>query len=146
MNLAFKLTSFREFKNWQREDVARELGLSGDSYEDLEEGRIRISGMLADKLSELYQAPAEFFLIDDTPTYLQAQVLYSNCTITSGYGGTSGYVNHLNNDRGMEEILYLRKQEVSSLKQQIEYLQNQNDNLIKMLAAKNRTNADLVIS
>jgi len=136
MNLQFKLISFREYKNWQPEDVANELGLSLESYTDLEKGRAKLSGTLAQKLSELYHAPMEFFLIDETPHYLQAEVLYSNCTITSGDAGTSGYVNHQNNDRGIDEILYLRKEEVKSLKQQIEYLQQQNNKLVAALGER----------
>lgn len=136
MNLSFKLTSFREYKNWQPEDVAKELGLSPESYKDLEKGRAKLNGILAQKLSDLYQAPMEFFLIDDTPHYLQAEVLYSNCTITSGNAGTSGYINHQNNDRGIDEIMFLRKEEVKSLKQQIEHLQQQNDKLVVLLGEK----------
>lgn len=138
MNLSFKLTVFREYKNWQPEDVANELGLSPDSYTDLEKGRAKINGILAQKLSDLYQAPIEFFLIDDTPHYLQAEVLYSHCTITSGDAGTSGYINHQNNDRGIDEILYLRKEEVKTLKQQIEYLQQQNDTLLNLLGEREK--------
>lgn len=138
MNLFFKLTVFREYKNWQPEDVANELGLSPDSYTDLEKGRAKINGILAQKLSDLYQAPTEFFLIDDTPHYLQAEVLYSHCTITSGDAGTSGYINHQNNDRGIDEILYLRKEEVKTLKQQIEYLQQQNDTLLNLLGEREK--------
>lgn len=133
MNLSFKLTSFREYKNWQPEDVAKELGLSPESYKDLEKGRAKLNAILAQKLSDLYQAPMEFFLIDDTPHYLQAEVLYSNCTITSGNAGTSGYINHQNNDRGIDEIMFLRKEEVKGLKQQIEELNKQNARLIEIL-------------
>lgn len=136
MNLPFKLTLFREYKNWQPEDVAKELGLSPDSYKDLEKGRAKINGILAQKLSDLYQAPMEFFLIDDIPHYLQAEVLYTNCTITSGNAGTSGYINHQNNDRGIDEIMFLRKEEVKGLKQQIEYLQQQNEVLVAAMAEK----------
>lgn len=136
MNLSFKLISFREYKNWQPEDVAKGLSLSPESYKDLEKGRAKLNGVLAQKLSDLYQAPMEFFFIDDTPHYLQAEVLYTNCTITSGNAGTSGYINHQNNDRGIDEILYLRKKEVESLKQQIEYLQQQNDRLVTLLGER----------
>lgn len=136
MNLSFKLTSFREYKNWQPEDVAKELGLSPESYKDLEKGRAKLNGILAQKLSDLYQAPMEFFLIDDTPHYLQAEVLYSNCTITSGNAGTSGYINHQNNDRGIDEIMFLRKEEIKSLKQQIEELNRQNARLIEILGER----------
>lgn len=140
MNLSFKLISFREYKNWQPEDVAKELSLSPESYEDLEKGRAKLNGILAQKLSDLYQAPMEFFLIDDTPHYLQAEVLYSNCTITSGNAGTSGYINHQNNDRGIDEIMFLRKEEAKGLKQQIEHLQQQNDRLLALLGEKVKEN------
>jgi transcriptional regulator with XRE-family HTH domain len=138
MNLSFKLISFREYKNWQQEDVAKELGLSPDSYKDLENGRARINGILAQKLSDLYQAPMEFFLIDDTSHNLRAEVLYSNCAITSGNAGTSGYINHQNNDRGIDEIMFLRKEEIKGLKQQIEELNQQNVCLIEILGERVR--------
>lgn len=67
MDLSFKLISFREYKNWQPGDVAKEPGLSPESYKDLEKGRAKLNGILAQKLPDLYQAPMEFFLIDDTP-------------------------------------------------------------------------------
>lgn len=140
MNLPFKLTSFREYKNWQPEDVAKKLGLSPESYKDLEEGRAKINGILAQKLSDLYQAPIDFFLIDDTPHYLQAEVLYSNCTITSGSAGTSGYINHQHNDRGIDEIIYAKKEEIKNLKQQLEYLQHQNDKLVTLLGERTKEN------
>ena len=62
MNLSFKLISFREYKNWQQEDVAKELGLSPESYKDLEKGRAKLNGIPAQKLPDLYQAPIAFFL------------------------------------------------------------------------------------
>lgn len=136
MNLPFKLTVFREYKNWQPEDVASALELPVESYNDLEKGRLKINGILAQKLSDLYQVPMEFFLIDDTPHYMQAEVLYSHCTIISGNGGTSGYINHQNNDRGIDEILFLHKNEMKHFKQQIEYLQQLNEKLLILLGEK----------
>lgn len=138
MTLSSKLTLFREYKNWQPENVAMELGLSKDSYIDLEKGRVKINGHVAQKLSDLYKVPTEFFLIDDTPHYLQAEVLYSNCTMISGTSGTSGYINHQNNDRGIEEILYLRKEEVRKLEQQVMYLREQNSRFLDLVAEKMR--------
>lgn len=140
MNLSVKLTIFREYHNWNIDYLARELGLSLESYKDLEKGRGKLNGILAQKLSDLYQAPMEFFFIDDTPHYLQAEVLYTNCTITSGNAGTSGYINHQNNDRGIDEIMFLRKEEIKSLKQQIEYLQQQNNKLLALLGERTKHN------
>mgnify|MGYP001046769781 CR=1 FL=1 len=140
MNLPIKLKVFREYRNWTIDDVSKELNLSVKSYTDLEMGKTKLNGVLAQKLSDLYQAPMEFFLIDDTPHYLQAEVLYSNCTITSGSAGTSGYINHQHNDRGIDEIIYAKKEEIKNLKQQIEYLQQQNDKLVALLGERAKDN------
>lgn len=136
MQVSLRLAFFREYKNWQLAEVAGELGLSVESYKDLEDGKIKITDTLAGKLSDLYQAPKEIFLIDDTPHYLRADVIYSNCTITSGSGGASGYVNHQNNDRGIDEILFLRKEEIRCLQIQIEELNRNNARLIELLGER----------
>lgn len=62
MDLSFKLISFGEYKNWQPEEVAKEHGLSPESYKDLEKGRAKLNGIPAQKLPDLYQAPIAFFL------------------------------------------------------------------------------------
>ena len=133
MTLAFTLTWFRKYKDLPREIVAENLSLSLEKYTDLEKGQVKIDHQLAQKLSDLYQAPTELFLIDDVPQYLQAEVMYNHCTITSGEGGASGYINHQNNDRGIEEILYLREEEVKRLERHVEYLRKQNDKLLGLL-------------
>ena len=136
MNLSLKLKLYREYKYWQPANVAKELGLSLESYNDLEKGRTKINGFLAGKLSELYQAPVEFFISDDVPHYLQADVMYTNCTFTNGNGGSGGYINHQYNDRGIDEILFLRKEEIKALEQQIADFRKQNDRLIELLGEK----------
>ena len=127
MNLSFKLVTFREYKNWQQEEVAKELGLSIESYKDIEKGRVKINGIIAQKLSDLYQAPIEFFIIDDAPFYQQAEVIYTNCSFDGALA--SGYINHNYSDRGIDEIMYLRKEESKTLQAQIEDLQKQNARL-----------------
>jgi transcriptional regulator with XRE-family HTH domain len=110
MNISLRLAFFREYRNWEFEDVARELGISPESYLDLERGKAKMNGIVAQKLSDLYRAPLEFFIIDDTPHYQQADVMYTNCSFSGGYG--AGYINHQYTDRGIDEILYLRKEVV----------------------------------
>lgn len=134
MNLSLRLMLFREFKNWQPEDVAKELGISIETYEQLETGRAKINGIIAQKLSDLYKAPVELFIIDDTPHYMQAEVVYTNCSFSGG--GSNGYINHQYNDRGIDEILYAKKEEIKDLKQQIEQLRHQNNTLISLLSPK----------
>ena len=136
MSPKLALAFFREYKNWSPEDVARELHLSTESYQDIEKGRVKINGVIAQKLSDLYQAPMEFFIIDDTPHYMQAEVIYTNCTMQSGQGGSNGYINHQNNDRGIDEILYAKKEEIKTLKDQITELHKQNARLVEILASK----------
>lgn len=136
MNISIRLTFFREHRKWQPEDVARQLGVSAESYIDIEKGRVKINEILAEKLSGLYQAPKEFFLVDDTPHYMKAEVMYSNCTFINGAGGSSGYINHQYNDRGIDEIIFFKKEEIKSLKQQIEQLQQQNEKLLRLLTVK----------
>jgi transcriptional regulator with XRE-family HTH domain len=134
MNLTLKLKFFREYKNWQPEDVAKELGVSIETYAQLETGKSKINGIIAQKLSDLYKAPIELFIIDDTPHYMQAEVVYAHCTFSGG--GSNGYINHQYNDRGIDEILYVKKEEIKDLKQQIEQLRRQNDKLMSLLSPK----------
>lgn len=136
MDLSFKLTCFREFKSWQPKDVACKLGISVDTYLQIEKGKTKINGPLAQRLSDLYQAPIEFFLIDDSPHYMQAEVVYTNCTFSGG--GSNGYINHQYNDRGIDEILFIKKEEIKALKERIEQLEQQNDDLINLLGEKSK--------
>jgi transcriptional regulator with XRE-family HTH domain len=134
MTISLRLAFFREYRHWEFEDVARELGISSESYKDLENGKTKMNGTIAQKLSDLYRAPLEFFIIDDTPHDFQADIVYTNCTFTGEY--VAGYINHQYNDRGIDEILYLRKEENKALKQQIEELRQQNSRLMEMLGAR----------
>lgn len=134
MTIPHRLIFFREYKNWTTADLALHLGMPEKEYKDLETGKQKMDIVKAQRLSEIYQAPVEIFIIDNTPHYLQADVLFSNCTIT----GTSaaGYINHSYTDRGIEEIMRLRKEEVETLKAQIAYLQKENTRLIEHLGLK----------
>ena len=131
MNLSLHLAFFREYKNWEPADVAKELGISTESYIELEKGEIKMNGILAQKLSDLYLAPIELFIIDNTPHYMQAQVVYTHCSFSGN--GANGYVNHNNTDRGIEEVLFLRKEDIKNLKQEIAELKQQNSRLIELL-------------
>lgn len=138
MQISLILIFFREYKNWQPAEVAGSLGLSIESYQGLEKGGVKVTEAIAERLSRLYHAPKEIFLIDDAPYQLQAEVIYNNCTITSGNEGISGYVNHQYQDRGIDEILCLRKEEVGSLQRQIGELNRQNAKLIEILGERVR--------
>jgi DNA-binding XRE family transcriptional regulator len=136
MGLSFKLISFREYKQWQPEDVAEKLKLSLESYMDIERGKVKVNDIIARKLSDLYQAPKELFITNDTPDFMQAEVMYSNCTFINGSGSSSGYINHQYNDRGIDEIVFFKKEEIKKLQDQIEQLQQQNTRLIELVGQR----------
>ena len=136
MSSPCNLAHFREFRNWNPDYIANKLDISLESYLDLERGKTKIGEVLAQKLSDIYQAPVEIFVADDTQHYLQADLIYYNCVFTSGSGPCSGYTNHQYNDRGIDEILYSKKEEIKSLRQQIEEVQRQNMRLLELLVEK----------
>lgn len=135
MNPPTRILLFREYRNWSVENVSERLGISIDTYRQIECGKTKIDGILAQKLSDLYQIPIEFFITDDTPHYLQAEVMYCNCTFS---GSSNGYINHQYNDRGIDEILFSKREEIKNLKLQIEDLVRQNIKLTGLLDEKGK--------
>ena len=129
MNIQLRLLLFRSYHKWTFHDIAERLNLLDEFYKDIEEGKLTVNNILAQKLSDLYQAPLELFLADETKHYQHAEVLYNNCTFIGGQGGSSGYINHQYNDRGIDEILFAKNEEIKNLRQQIELLQKQNIDL-----------------
>ncbi len=134
MNIPLRLAFFREYQHWELQDVAKELGIDIEDYEKLENGKAKMDGVMAQKLSDLYHAPMELFIIDDTPHYQQADVLYTNCTFSGS--GSSGYVNHQYNDQGIDLLFASKNEEINSLKQQIEELRRQNNKLMEIIAVR----------
>ncbi|MGN6399895.1 MAG: hypothetical protein ACTHMD_05545 [Flavisolibacter sp.] len=118
------------------EHVAKKIGLSLELYMDIENGRIKVNDIIAEKLSELYRVPKQLFIADENVHYMQAEVMYSNCTFINGSGSSSGYINHQYNDRGIDEILFSKKEEIKKLQDQIEHLQQQNIRLMELLGER----------
>lgn len=134
MNLPLKLFLFREYRNWTPEHIAKKLTLPIEDYNKLETGKTKLNGIIAQQLSDLYHVPIEFFLIDDTPNYYQADVMYTNCNFSGG--GSNGYINHQYNDRGIDEIIASKNSEIKTLKQQLDAIQQQNGKLLEMIGEK----------
>lgn len=134
MNLPLKLSLFREYRNWTLEDIAKELSMPIDDYNKLEKGKTKLNGIIAQQLSNLYRVPVDFFMIDDTPNYYQADVMYTNCSFSGG--GSNGYINHQYNDRGIDEIVASKNSEIKTLKQQVETLQQHNEKLLEIIGKK----------
>lgn len=134
MNLSLKLSLFREYRNWTLEYIAKELSMPIDDYNKLEKGKTKLNGIIAQQLSNLYRVPVDFFMIDDTPNYYQADVMYTNCSFSGG--GSNGYINHQYNDRGIDEIVASKNSEIKTLKQQVETLQQHNEKLLEIIGKK----------
>lgn len=122
MSSAQRLVYFRKFKNWFPIEVAKEIGLSLELYLEFEEGKAPITDVLADKFSILFQAPKEIFIDEKPLGDMKAEVIYSNCTFVSKSGPSSGYVNNQYNDRGIDEILFSKNEEIRRLQDQINEL------------------------
>lgn len=127
MNLSFKLAAFREFKNWEQEDVAKELSISLEEYKDLESGLDSVDAEAALKLSQLYQVPPQFFLANDSSAHLS--VIYSHCN----FQDSNGYVNHLYHD---DSLIAVKNEEIQLLKKEIQHLRELNNQLIALLSKK----------
>jgi transcriptional regulator with XRE-family HTH domain len=69
MTTALKSKLFRNYHNWSKELVAEKLNLSLDYYISFQKGISKIDGRLLQTMSELYHAPIELFLSDDTSHY-----------------------------------------------------------------------------
>ena len=105
--------------------------MSLDDYNKLEKGKTKLDGIIAQQFSDLYRVPVEFFMIDDTPNYYQADVMYTNCSFSGG--GSNGYINHQYNDRGIDELIASKNNEIKTLKQQLETVQQQNNKFVELL-------------
>lgn len=54
MRPSFILLLFRSYRQLQKEDIAKILDISVESYNDVEEGKLKINIILAQKLSDFY--------------------------------------------------------------------------------------------
>ncbi len=127
MNIPLRLLFYRNYHNLSLPDIANELGISIELYDDLEKGKVNPNGYIAQKLSDFYKAPIELFILEESLHHLHGEVIYYDCTFISGTGGSSGYINHQYNDRGIDEILFSKNQEIKYLKQEIERLQQKQE-------------------
>jgi hypothetical protein len=130
MNLSDKLICLREYWKYSTNKVSKALDLDDDLYIQLETGESKINKTLAEKLSNFYSIPTELLIADDFPNHLSSEIIYSNCSFDNG---SSGYINHQYNDRGIDEILFTKKEEAMALNQQIDYLRKENLILLEII-------------
>lgn len=102
-----KLYSFRKYRNWEEKDVANELALTIQDYQALENGEVRTDINTAQKLSDLYLVPIEYFLSDES--------IIINYNSGSGSHSNSGYIHTYNNNCEMVKLLFDKLEEQNKL-------------------------------
>ena len=133
MNIGLLLGFFRQFKGLEPEGISAELGISVEEYKNLENGKKKINGIIAQKLSEYYVVPFEIFIINDTPQHFYAEVIYNNCSFS---GITNGYVKDQFIEGENDRKLRAKEEEIKHLKFEIDGLQQQNRKLVESLSEK----------
>lgn len=136
MNLSSRLILLRDERELKLNDIATMLEVPIKSYLEFESGSVEMSEIIIEKLSHIYQLPKEFFVTENMPKDMRAEVLYANCTFISGSGSGNGYINHQYNDRGIDEIIFSTKEEIKRLLDQVNQLHIQNAKLVDLISSK----------
>ncbi|HRN55057.1 MAG TPA: hypothetical protein PLL71_01320 [Agriterribacter sp.] len=123
------LYTFRAHRNWSSGYVAGKLEISPGEYEAIEGGTENIGYDIAQKLSQLYNAPPVLFLPANPSSPLNFE--YEHATFNS----SNAYVHNLyqNDTRVIEMLKTAREEEIQFLKKEIRRLQDQNNRLLVRL-------------
>ena len=112
-NIGQKVRRIREEKQWTQEFIANKLEISQNTYSKIESGSIKLTIDRISELSKILDVPIEDMLSDDTKTF------------------------HLNNNHiekfYIENLQEENKGLVQSLKDQVKYLQEENQRLLKLI-------------
>ncbi|MEI6310919.1 MAG: helix-turn-helix transcriptional regulator [Bacteroidota bacterium] len=112
-NIGQKVRRIREEKQWTQEFIANKLEISQNTYSKIESGSIKLTIDRISELSKILEVPIEDMLSDDTKTF------------------------HLNNNHiekfYIENLQEENKGLVQSLKDQVKYLQDENQRLLKLI-------------
>jgi len=117
LNLGSKIKMLREMRGISQEAVAFDLGISQQAFQQIEVGKTKIDLERADAIARSLSIDLESLLA------LQPAIALSNSTQISDYT-----TNSLN-----EDLLTSLNGQISTLRENIEYLQNQNNKLIELL-------------
>ncbi len=131
-NVRTILYIFRTHRNLTQEDVAGKLEISPGEYEAIEAGAENVDHTIAQKLSQLYNAPTVLFL--PANPFSQLNFEYTNTTFNS----SNAYVHNLyqNDTRVIEMLTAAKEEEIRLLKKEIKRLQDQNNQLLVHLLGK----------
>jgi transcriptional regulator with XRE-family HTH domain len=121
LNLGNKIKMLREIKGFSQEAIALEIGLSQQAFQKIESGASKISIERANKIAKSLELDLESLLNFQPSNYL------NNCT-QSGIINT----NHLSSEGVIEKY----EKQVNFLRKEIEFLREQNIELLKMMNEK----------
>lgn len=122
MNWTRNIKSLRERKNLTQEFVANELGISQNTYSNIESGAVKLTIERLIEISKVLGASAEELIANESQTFN-----FHNSNIEKFYG----YIETL-----QEENKELTQTTIKLLSDQITYLQKENERLVKLLEVK----------
>lgn len=122
------LKVLREVNNYTQEYVASKIGVDQSTYSKIERNPKNLRAEHVEKLAELYDVGVADILSSEGLTIHFSGHIEKN----------NGYVhNNYEMQREVLDKIYAAKDgEILSLKEQVEYLKKQNDQLLKMLEQK----------
>ncbi|MFD1001737.1 helix-turn-helix domain-containing protein [Ohtaekwangia kribbensis] len=121
------LRVLREINNYTQEYVASQIGVDQSTYCKIERNPRVLKAEQVEKLAQLYDV--------GVADILAPSVSISFENTQKGYG----YINNLNEEfqpEAFEKIIAAKDDQIKELKEQIEYLKKQNNQLLALLGEK----------
>lgn len=122
MNWTRNIKSIRERRNLTQEYMAQELGISQNSYSNIENGGVKLTIERLMEISKVLGVTAEELIANDSQTFN-----FHNSNIEKFYG----FIETLHEDN--KELVQTT---INALSDQINYLQQENERLLKLLEDK----------
>lgn len=122
------LRVLREINNYTQEYVALQIGVDQSMYSKIERNPKIINGVQAEKLAELYDVGVGDILSPGVT------IVFSNSTFSD-----KGYVHNLHEEihnAALEKVIAAKDGEIKTLKEELEYLRKQNNQLLALLGEK----------
>jgi transcriptional regulator with XRE-family HTH domain len=122
------LRVLREINNYTQEYVALQIGVDQSTYSKIERNPKIINGVQAEKLAELYDVGVGDILSPGVT------ISFSNSTFSE-----KGYVHNLHEEihnAALEKVIAAKDGEIKTLKEELEYLRKQNNQLLALLGEK----------
>src|SRR6267154_603001 len=119
------LKVLRELNNLTQEHVAYTIGVDQSTYSKIERNPKIIKAEQAEKLAELYGVGIGDILSQGV------SISFTNNTIDKGY-----IHNHYDQNSTIDKIIDAKDGEILVLKEQVEYLRKQNEQLLQLVGKK----------